>query len=235
MRLRACSLAHNLCGGGYPRVYKEVGVVSFPSAVGQGINATEGGWMSTLARNAGPLALLGGAVWVIAVVSLMAIPSSYAWLGLIVAIVLMGGAALGLQAQVGARTGRIGRWAAIATAAGSVALIALVLIALAMTGGSMTTPPPPVVITLSFVAFVLWVFGSVVFALVLLRAKAIPPVAGWLIVLGAALGTVALFALGPSSSVLSYLPLGLYGVGWILIGFAARSTTSTRGVAGQAT
>ena len=195
--------------------------------------------MSSLARNAGPLALLGGAVWVIAVVSLIAIPSSYAWLGLIVAMVLMGGAALGLQAQVGARTGRIGRWAAIATAAGAVALIALVLIALALTGGSMTTPPPPVVISLTFVAFLLWLVGSTVFALTLLRAKAVSPVAGWLIVLGAVLGTVALFvssSSGSTPSVLSYLPLGLYGVGWILIGFAARSTTSTElGVTGHAT
>ena len=192
--------------------------------------------MSALTRYAGLLALLGGTVWVVATASQMIIPSSYAWLALIVAMVLMGGAALGLQAQVGARTGNLGRWAAAITAAGSVALIALVLIALALTGGNMTTPPPPVVITLTFVAFLLWLVGSIVFALTLLRAKAVPPVAGWLIVLGAALGTVALFAAGSTPSALFYLPLGLYGVGWMLIGFAARTTTTAEpGIAGQAT
>jgi hypothetical protein len=191
--------------------------------------------VSTLARNAGPLALLGGAVWVIATVALMAIPSSFAWLGLILAMVLMGGAALGLQAQVGARTGRIGRWAAVATAAGSVAILALVLIALATSGGDITTPPPPVVIALSFVAFLLWLVGSIVFALILLRAKAISTIAGWLIVLGGAVGTVALFASGQSPSPLFFVPLGLYGVGWMLVGFAARKPMAAElNVAGQA-
>jgi hypothetical protein len=181
------------------------------------------------------LALLGGAVWVIATVALMAIPSSFAWLGLIVAMVLMGGAALGLQAQVGARTGRIGRWAAVATAAGSVAILALVLIALATSGGDITTPPPPVVIALSFVAFLLWLVGSIVFALILLRAKAISTIAGWLIVLGGAVGTVALFASGQSPSPLFFVPLGLYGVGWMLVGFAARKPMAAElNVAGQA-
>ena len=179
--------------------------------------------MNTLARIAGPLALLGGTVWVIATVALMAIPSSFAWLGLIVAMVLVGGAALGLQGQVGARTGNLGRWAAVATAAGAIATIALVLIALATSGGDMTTTPPLVIVVLSFVAFVLWIVGSIVFALTLIRANAIPSIAGWLIVLGAAVGTVALFASGSQNpSPLFYVPLALYGVGWILVGFFAR-------------
>jgi hypothetical protein len=182
--------------------------------------------MSTLARNAGPLAVLGGTVWVVATVALMAIPSSYAWLGLIVAMALIGGAALGIQRQVGARTGNLGRWAAGATAAGSLATLALVLIALATSGGDMATPPPPVVVALSLVAFLLWIVGSIVFALSLIRAKAIPSIAGWLIVLGAVVGTVALFGSGQSPSPLFFVPLGLYGVGWMLLGFAARTTTA---------
>lgn len=181
--------------------------------------------MNTLARNAGPLALLGGAIWVIATVAMLVIPSSYSWIALIVAMTVIGGAALGLQHQLGARSGTLGRWAAFGTAAGSTATLALVFIALATSGGDMTTTPPLVVVVLSFAAFLLWLAGSIVFALTLLRARAIPTIAGWLIVGGAALGTVALFASGQSPSPLFYVPLGLYGVGWILVGIATRTTT----------
>lgn len=194
--------------------------------------------MSTLTRFAGPLALLGGGVFVLATLTLVVFPSAFSWIGLIVAMVLIGGAALGLERQVGARTGSLGRWAALATAAAALALIALVLIALATTAGDMATPPPPVVIASSFVAFLVWLLGSIVFALSLIRAKAVPALAGWLIVLGAGAGSVASFASGasgPNPSPLFYLPLGLYGVGWMLVGFAARTTTAAeRGAAGQA-
>jgi hypothetical protein len=187
-----------------------------------------------LARNAGSLALLGGTVWVVATAALVAIASSFAWLGLIVAMVLVGGAAVGLQRHLGARTGNLGRWAAFATAAGSISTLALVLIALVTSGGDMTTTPPVGIVILSFVAFILWIAGSIVFALSLMRAEAIPSIAGWLIVLGAAVGTVALFASGSQTpSPLFYLPLGLYGVGWILVGLATRTPAVQPFVAGQ--
>lgn len=193
--------------------------------------------MSAPTRFAGPLALLGGGVFVLATLTLVVIPSAYSWIGLIVAMVLIGGAALGLQRQVGARTGSLGRWAALATAAAALALIALVLIALATTAGDMTTPPPPIVIALSSVAFLVWLVGSIVFALSLIRAKAVPALAGWLIVLGAAVGSVAIFASGasgPNPSPLFFLPFGLYGVGWILVGSAARTAAAERSSAGYA-
>lgn len=190
--------------------------------------------MNTLARNAGLLALVGGTVWVISTLALLVIPSSYAWVGLIVAMAVLGGAALGLQGHVGARSGALGRWSAVATAAGSAATLALVLIALATSGGDMATPPPPIVLVLSLAAFVLWFVGSIVFALTLVRAKAISAVAGSLIVVGAAVGTVGLFASGQAPSPLFYVALGLYGVGWMLVGLAARTTmTAELKVAGQ--
>lgn len=190
--------------------------------------------MSTLARNAGPLALLGGTIWVIATVALLFTPSSYAWIGLIIAMAVIGGAALGLDRQIGVRSGSVGRWAAIATAAGSAATLALVVIALATSGGDMTTPPPAVILILSLGSFLLWFVGSIVFALTLVRAKAIAAVAGWLIVVGATVGTVGLFASGQTPAPLFYGALALYGVGWMLVGYGARSPIAAKlNVAGQ--
>ena len=190
--------------------------------------------MSNLARFAGPLALLGGAVWVVATLVLAITPTSFAWLGLIVAMALIGGAAFALQQQLGAGSGGIGRWAAFATAAGAVGTLALVVIALVTTGGNMATTPPTWIVVGSLVAFLLWLIGSIVFALSLIRAKAIQPIAGWLVVVGAVVGTVALMS--QNSSPIFVLPMALYGVGWVLVGLAARTPARTAelGVAGQA-
>ena len=191
--------------------------------------------MNTLTRYAGPLALLGGGVFVLATLFLVAFTSGVGWIGLIVGMVLAGGAALGLQRGLGARIGSVGRWAAVAAAGGSFAILALMVVALAATGGDMSTAPPPVIIGLSLVAFLVWLVGSGVFALSLIRAKAIPSLPGWLIVAGAVIGSVALFGSGPNSSPLLFLPLGLYGVGWVLVGLAARTPEPGLKVAGQPT
>jgi len=154
-------------------------------------------------------------------------------------MVLIGGAALGIQRQAGARTGSLGRWSALAAGGGPFALIALMVIALVSTAGDMATPPPAVVIGLSLVAFLLWAVGSVGFAFSLIRAKAISATAGWLIILGAGVGSVALFGSGASGkdpSPLFFLPLALYGVGWMLVGLGTRTATvSGLDVAGQPT
>ncbi len=189
--------------------------------------------MSTLARFAGPLALLGGMVWVIATLIAIADPLSYAWIGWIASMLLIGVAALGLQRQLGARTGRLGRWGAAATAGGSVAIVTLVLFTFATGQATASTPPPPVLTVVALLAFLLFIVGSIVFALGLMRAKAISPIAGWLIVLGGPVGFVLSFAGGQNPSPFFYLPLALYGVGWVLVGFAARTRAADLGVAGQ--
>jgi len=188
--------------------------------------------MGTLARFAGPLALFGGAVWVIANLIQMAAPLSYAWIGLFASVPLIGGAALGLQRQLGARTGMLGRWGAAATGVGSVALLAFLLFAVA--AGYVATPPPPILLVLSWLSLLLWVVGSVVFAVGLMRAKAISPIAGWLIVLGAVVSPVSVIAGGQNPPSFVYLPLVLYGVGWVLVGYETRRPVTDLGTAGQA-
>jgi hypothetical protein len=190
--------------------------------------------MSTLARFAGLLALFGGAVWVIANLIQMADPLSYAWIGLFASSLLIGGAALGLQRQFGARTGMLGRWGAAATAAGSVALLAFLLFIVASGQIYATTPPPDILVALTLLSLLLWLVGSVVFALGLMRAKAISPIAGWLIVLGAVVSPVSLIAGGQNPPPFVYLPFVMYGIGWVLVGYAARTTPADLGVAGQA-
>lgn len=189
--------------------------------------------MSTLARFAGPLALLAGTVWVIATLIQVAAPLSYAWIGFIASAPVIGGAALGLQHQFGARTGRLGRWGAAATAGGSVALVAILLVTLLTVPYATDTPPSPVVLVGSVVSLLLWLVGSLVFALALLRAKAISPIAGWLVVLGAAFGVVLPFVGGPQMPSFIFLPMALYGLGWVLVGSAARTTAADLGSAGQ--
>ena len=87
--------------------------------------------MGALARFAGPLALFGGAVWVVANLIQLVAPLSYAWIGLFASGLLIGGAALGLQRQFGARTGMLGRWGGLATAAGSLGIVAAVVLSIA--------------------------------------------------------------------------------------------------------
>ena len=190
--------------------------------------------MRTLARFAGLLALFGGAVWVIANLIEMAAPLSYAWIGLFASVVLIGGAVLGLQRQLGARTGMLGRWGASATAAGSVALLAFLLFVVATGQIYATTPPQPILLVLSLLSLLLWLVGSLVFAVSLMRAKAVSQIAGWLIVLGAVVSPVSVIAGGQNPPPFVFLPFVLYGVGWVLVGYEARTPAADIGIAGQA-
>ena len=190
--------------------------------------------MSSLTRFAGLLALIGGAVWVIANLIQIVVPSPLTLIGLLGSVLLIGGAALGLQRQIGARSGALGRWGAIATAVGSVAITAVLLLLVAT--GQIDTPSTQssaILQALFLVSALLWVVGSVAFALGLMRAKAISPIAGWLIVLGAVLGSVLLIADPQSASPIGFLPWLAYGAGWVLVGYAARTPAGDPAIAAQ--
>jgi hypothetical protein len=189
--------------------------------------------MGTLVRFAGPLALLGGAVWTIAGLIQALVPTAPTWIGLFAAVLLIGGAAVGLQQQLRARTGGLGRWGAAATAIGAVALIACVFVVIA-TGQVNSTTPPGILVALAGLSFLLWFVGGLVFALGLMRAKAISPLAGWLVVLGAVIIPVLVIAIPQNPPPIVYVPLTLYGVGWVLVGYEGRKQGVGLGVAGQA-
>ena len=189
--------------------------------------------MGTLARFAGPLALLGGAVWIIANLIQMAAPLSYAWIGLFASGLLLGGAALGLRQQFGARTGMLGRWGGLATAAGSFGIVAAVVLSIAT--GQIDAGPTasPILQALILLSLLLFFAGSVVFAVGLMRAKAISPIAGWLIVLGAVVIPVLVIAVPQNPPPIVYLPLAIYGIGWVLVGYESRRPAPDLGIAGQ--
>jgi hypothetical protein len=68
-----------------------------------------------------------------------------------------------------------------------------------------------------------------------MRAKAISPIAGWLIVLGAVLGSVLLMAEPQSASPIGFLPWLAYGAGWMLVGYAAWTPAPDPAIAAQDT
>ena len=189
--------------------------------------------MSTLARFAGPLALLGGALWIIANLIQVAAPLSYAWIGLFATGLLLGGAALGLQQQFGARTGMLGRWGARATAGGAIGLLAFMLFVIATGQIDSTTPPAQIFQVLVLLSVLLFFVGSLVFALGLLRGNAISPIAGWLIFLGALVIPVLVIAVPQNPPPIVYLPLVIYGIGWALVGYETRKPMAEVGIAGQ--
>jgi hypothetical protein len=152
---------------------------------------------------------------------------------LFAAVLLIGGAAVGLQRQLGARAGGLGRWGAWAVAIGAVALMASALVVIA-TGEANSTTPPTILVAVAGVSFLLWFVGGLVFALGLMRAKAISPIAGWLVVLGALIIPVLVIAIPQNPPPIVYIPLTLYGVGWLLVGYGARKQEVGMGMAGQA-
>ncbi len=189
--------------------------------------------MSTLTRYAGQLAMIAGVIWIVSILVQIAVPTAPTWIALFASILLIGGAALGLRGRFGARIGQLGRGAALATAVGSIALIAVVLFVLAAGLAHTNSPPPPIIIAASLLSFLVWLIASLVFAVSLMRAKAIEPIAGWLIVVGALVGVVVLLAGGQKPPPVIWLPLVAYGAGWVLLGYAARSPATEPTLASQ--
>ncbi len=189
--------------------------------------------METLARFAGPLALLGGGAWIIAGLVQAVAPTAPSWIGVFAAILLIGGAAFGLQRHVGAGTGSLARWGATAAAVGSVVLVACALMVVA-TGQANAATPPPILVALALMSALLWFVGGLAFALGLLRAKAISPLAGWLVVLGAVIVPGLVVAIPQDPPPFVYVPLVLYGVGWMLVGYEAWRQRVGVGMAGHA-
>jgi hypothetical protein len=90
------------------------------------------------------------------------------------------------------------------------------------------------VLVFSVLSLLLWLLGSVVFAVGLVRAKAISTVAGGLVVLGAVLGPIAVIVGGQNPPPYTYSAFAIYGIGWVLVGYEASGPVSNLGTAAQA-
>ena len=179
--------------------------------------------MTTLNRYAGQLTVVGGAMFAATNIIQIIVPSAPAYFGLFASIPVLGLAVLGLRGRFGDRTGRTGRWAATASALGGIGTPVLLLLiigasAIANPTGQGDRSP---LAELPFVAFLAWYLGSIIFALALIRARAVQPLASWLIVVGGLLGIGAFVMGGQNPEPLFGTPLVAYGAGWVLVGWTA--------------
>jgi len=66
-----------------------------------------------------------------------------------------------------------------------------------------------------------WLVGGLGFAVALIRGRALSSVGAWLVLVGAVVGAVAGFAGGENPPPALFLVFVLFGVGWMLLGYAA--------------
>jgi hypothetical protein len=128
----------------------------------------------------------------------------------------------------------LARWGGLATAAGSVGVVTALLLLIATGQINAGTTGSPILQALVLLSLLLFFAGSLAFALGLMRAKAISPIAGWLVVLGAVVIPVLVIAVPQNPPPIVYLPLAIYGIGWMLVGYEARKPMVEVGIAGQA-
>jgi len=177
--------------------------------------------MDTLARWAAYLAIAGGAVMSVVVVIVAFAPNSAAWNVLFIAVALLGAATLGLYLRAGSAVGQLGRVSAWVSALGALGLVLVGAYAFATnqldTSGTGNDPLLP----LWLVTSLAWFLGALGFAGALIRGRALAPIGAWLVLAGAVVGLVVSVAGGSNPPPQVYLVFLLFGVGWILLGYAA--------------
>lgn len=177
--------------------------------------------MSMLARWAGYLAIAGGAVMTVLLVIVALDPDSPAWNLFFLVVAFLGAGTLGLAERTKGVIGQPGRAAAWVSALGALGLLLVGAYAIATgqysAGATGSDPLTPLYIIVSLA----WLIGGLVFAAVLIRARALSPIGAWLVLVGAVAGVVASSVGGENPPSAIFLVFVVFGVGWIVLGYAA--------------
>jgi len=177
--------------------------------------------MDALARSGGYLVIAGGGLMVALLVVLAASPTGPAIYAFFLVTVLLGLGVLGLAVQPGARIGRFGQVSAWAAALGGLAVVVVGAYAIGTNQFSTDIGGDDPLGPLFALTSTAWMFGSLGFAIALLRAGAIPPLGAWLVLAGTISAIVVGSLAATSYPALSYLSAVPFGAGWVLIGSAA--------------
>ncbi len=199
-----------------------------PGGPGRAAHVEGGVGMLTLARWAGYLAMTGGALVAILVVITTYDPNSPAWFAFFLVVALLGAAVLGFQERTKATTGQLGWASAWLSAIGALALLGVFAYAAATTGLSSTDYDPATdPLTPFWIATAgAWFIGNIGYAAAMLRARVVSVYGAWLVLAGAIVGLAVSAVLGENLPPAAYLLFGLFGIGWIVIGYTAVRPTA---------
>lgn len=180
--------------------------------------------METLARWAGYLAIAGGVITAALVVITTVDPESPAWFAFFLVVLLLGAAVLGFEKRTRPTTAQLGRAAAWLSAIGALALLGVFAYA-AASGGISTegeySPADDPLTPFWVVTAAAWFVGNIGFAVALIRGRALSAIGAWLVLAGALIGLLLTAVLGENLPAAVFLLFGLFGIGWIVIGYAA--------------
>jgi len=180
--------------------------------------------METLARWAGYLAIAGGATTAALAVIVTLNPESPAWFAFFLVILLLGAAVLGFERRTRPDTGQLGRGSAWVSALGAIGLLAVFAYAAATSGITTDAEYDPATDPLTplwVITAGAWFVGNLGYAAALLRGRALSAIGAWLVVAGALVGLVLTAVLGENLPPIVVLLFGIFGLGWIVIGWAA--------------
>jgi len=177
--------------------------------------------MDMLGRWAGYLAIAGGAVMTVALVIVTFSPISDAWNALFIVVALLGAGVLGLYERTKSAVGQLGRVSAWVSALGGLGLLLVAAYAIATNQLDSGQTGPDPLWPFWIVTFGAWMGGNVGFAVALIRGRSLSSLGAWLVLAGAVIGLAASFFGGANPPAALILVFVLFGIGWIVLGYAA--------------
>jgi hypothetical protein len=189
------------------------------------VDPDEGGTqMKMLARWAGYLAVGGGALFAVMLVLVVITDpaTSPAWNLFWVVVALLGAGVLGLYERTRSAVGQLGQVSAWLSALGALSL--LLVAAYAIATNQLSYDPsasPDPLWPFWLVTFGAWLVGTIGFAVALIRARSLSRLGAWLVVAGAVVGLGGSLLGGENPPAALLLLFALFGIGWIIVGYAA--------------